>query len=957
MLRTTILAIILMTIGNPIITAQSGGRVTMAGTVIRSDDSTRVEMVAVVLTELNLWTVTDRGGNFILRGIPAGTHTLALSCLGFNQYEQKLTINSDIQGKILYIDPLTLALDEVVVVAREGRRMATESKIEQSAIQHVQPTDLSDVLQLLPGQITTNPNLARAKQLTIREINAGSDRMASLGTLLIIDGSPVNNDANMQFLKTSGGSPTAQFSTTAAGGSDVRSIPVDNIESVEVIRGIASVENGDMLSGAVKVNLKKGKTPFISKVKIDPGIKQVYFGKGFLLPEGRGSLNTDFDYTQSLDDLRTKYKTFNRLNGSIRYSTTFFKQSKPLTFNVLTRMSQTLDIKSVDPDMLAFEKYESKDQNASLTLSGRWALNSLLISNLNFNLSGTYQHQVGHEIRHISLSGPMPQPVATTGGENETNYLPSRYTSDLVVDGKPYYLNSRLSGTKTFYTGRILHSIMFGTEWKLSGNRGLGRVYDLAFPPSPTGNTDARPRSYRDIPSLADLALYAEENVTIPIGSTKMEIQTGVRFTNVQPETVFRSGENTTMFDPRFNFRYTLVDRSGNPNIKKMILRGGYGYFSKAPPLLYYYPDNAYYDKVSFNYYDTSGDKLVVTTTKVNEDTRNYTLKAALNRKSEAGFDIGFRGVDISVTSFYERMTNGFDFQRLYDLFIYNRYEPLTVGGLAPFYVPGSGVFYNDPVSGEPIAVPAVPDSIFISYNYPTNDNLTIKKGIEFTIDFGNIEKLRTSFILDGAYMNIRRQTVADYLTQVTTSYLGKPFPYVGLYKGGNGSITERLNTNLRTITHIRELRMVFTVTTQVVWMEKSRNIYNSPDGTPLFYTRDPVEDLYTDVEQIKYLDPIGYFDKQLNYHPFVRELATQKPLADLIRSYVDPRYFIQRKFTPYYQINLRLTKEVSDIIDFSFYANNLTNYQPLVRIIGLKEAYARKNSPLYFGAEIRIKF
>jgi outer membrane receptor protein involved in Fe transport len=94
-----------------------------------------------------------------------------------------------------------------------------------------------------------------------------------------------------------------------------------------------------------------------------------------------------------------------------------------------------------------------------------------------------------------------------------------------------------------------------------------------------------------------------------------------------------------------------------------------------------------------------------------------------------------------------------------------------------------------------------------------------------------------------------------------------------------------------------------------------------------------------------------------MNYHPFNRELATSKPMIDLIKSYVDPRYFVQRKFTPYYQINLRLTKELSNNIDFSFYANNLTNYQPLVQIIGLKEAYARKNSPLYFGAEIRIKF
>ncbi len=99
--------------------------------------------------------------------------------------------------------------------------------IEQSAIQHVQPTDLSDVMQLLPGQITQNPDLSKPKQLTIREIinedGYGADNMASLGTLLIVDGAPVSNDANMQFLKTTSASTgvTASFATTASGGADV----------------------------------------------------------------------------------------------------------------------------------------------------------------------------------------------------------------------------------------------------------------------------------------------------------------------------------------------------------------------------------------------------------------------------------------------------------------------------------------------------------------------------------------------------------------------------------------------------------------------------------------------------------------------------------------------------------------------------------------------------------------
>ena len=369
-----------------------------------------------------------------------------------------------------------------------------------------------------------------------------------------------------------------------------------------------------MLSGAVKVNLKKGSTPFTAKLKIDPEIKQVYFGKGILLPGGKGSLNTDFDYTQSLDDIREKYKTFNRLNAGIGYSTVLFKKQKPLNLNASIRASQTLDVSSVDPDMLDYEKYESKDQSIALTVSGKWSLNSPLVSLLNFNVSGNIQHQFGHEIDQKNLNGPQPQPISRVAGEYETDYLPSSYLSDLTVDGKPYYLNTKLSASKSFKIGTIFNNFIIGTDWKQNGNNGLGRIYNPAFPPNPTGNSDSRPRSYKDIPSMKELAFYSEENLSTPIGSTKLDIQAGLRFSNIQPKGIFRSNVETTMFDPRFNIKYTVLDKKTNKNFKSLVLRFGWGSFSKSPTMIHYYPDKAYFDKVSFNYYDPPNSLLVLTT-------------------------------------------------------------------------------------------------------------------------------------------------------------------------------------------------------------------------------------------------------------------------------------------------------------------------------------------------------
>ena len=941
-------------------------RPSMQGKVICRNTGEPVMMATVVVKELNIWATTNDSGEFVLRNVPSGTYTLVVSCLGFIEHEHPVTFPVREEKVTVLIDEATLAIEDVVVTAKEGRRIASGSVIEQSAIQHVQPTDLSDVLQLLPGQTALNPDLSKPKQLTVREIIRKDgyigDNMASLGTLLIVDGAPVSNDANMQFLKTTGASTgiTAGFATTASGGTDVRQIAVDNIETIEVVRGIAGVENGDMLSGAVKVTMKKGKTPFTAKIKTDPGIKQFYAGKGLALGDRAGTLNLDFDYTQSFDDIRVRYKTFNRLNGGLIYNNTLFRETRPLTLSLSARGSQTLDISRNDPDMLDIEDYEAKDQGLSMNLNAKWAMNSKVLTNLNLMVSGNIQHQVGHEVTLEEIpSGAQPQPVAYEPGENQVPILPSSYISDLTIDGRPYYYNAKLSGNRSFNIGRVLNNIIAGVEYKLIGNNGLGRVYDLSRPPVPVGGTDARPRSYKDIPSLGQLAYYAEENLGIPMGKTRLDLQAGLRFTNVQPDGIFSSREETTMLDPRFNARYTVID-NGKGAVSHLAFRGGYGLFSKAPSLLYLYPDRAYWDKTGLSYYDPIAQRgLFVVTTKIFENPRNENLVPAVNRKVEGGFDLTVNDIDLNVTLYSEKMENGFSFESYYENFIFNRYTQPLQNGLELYFVPGSGVFYIDPVSGTEVQLPVTQDTVFVSFSYPGNGTMTTKKGVEFTLDLGTVRALRTSFIIDGAWMTVKRQTTVDDLSKPSSGSIGgKEFPMVALYPAGYGSIDKRFNTNIRTITHIRELRMVASVTTQIIWMDRDQSVWDDQDGNPLFYTDPAVEDPYADRLLPKYVDPLGYYDRQMVYHEFDRALAVTKPYSDLIKRYNSPWYFAETGYPPYFVINFKLTKEITDKANFSFYANNITNHNPLLKQRGgSPEVYARRNPPLYFGAEIKIKF
>lgn len=941
------------------VAAFAQGQPSLTGRVICKNDSKPVDMAAVVIKELNIWSTTDENGNYSLKNVPNGRYTVAVSCLGYVQLEQEVVFPYTPGVLDLIVEQNTLALDEIVVVAQEGKRMGSESVISQSAIQHVQPTDLSDVMQLLPGQITANPNLSDPKQLTIREIK-GTDPMAGMGTALVIDGATVSNDANMQFMSTatvtSKLTENTEFTSSASGGVDVRQISVDNIESVEVIRGIGSVESGDALNGTVKVTMKKGKTPFTAKVKVDPGIKQVYAGKGFDLGAKIGTLNADFDYTRSLDDIRTKYKTFNRLNAGLSWSNTFMRDRKPLILNLSARGSKTIDLTDNDPDRLDFERYESNEQGLSLNFNGKWALNSKLITNLNFLVSGNIQHQVGHEIENQSTStGFSPQPVSYVTGEFEVPILPAEYISDLTVDGRPYYFESKLFGNKSFHIGKALNNINAGVEWNLNGNNGEGRKFDLSRPPT----TTSRPRSYKDIPGVDQLAFYLEENINIPVGKTKLDLQTGIRYTNLQPNGLFSSEKDILMLDPRVNLRYSVIDNK-DKMIKKLVFRAGYGLFSKGPTLPYLYPDKAYRDYIAFSRCDAAAQTgLIIMQTQVYENTGNKSLKAALNKKIEGGIDINVNDIDISVTLFSENMENGFSYERHYENMIFNNYDDVPKTGTNPYFVSGDGIYYTETTTGEIVKLSSVKDTVFSGYSVPTNTSRTNKKGVEFTVDFGRVKSLRTSFVVDGAYMKIINQDRENYWDKPSSggSAGGKEYPYVALYPGGIGSVTKRFSTNMRAITHIKELRMVFTTTVQVVWFYSTQNIYESEEGKTLAYSKEPLyDDIYSDYGSYPVIDPLGYYDHSLTYHTFDRSLAVSKPYSDLIDTYAHG-YFLEKIYSPYYQVNIKLTKEITNTVDMSFYANNVTNYRPLIKIKGVPETYTRVNPPLYFGAELKIKF
>ena len=76
--------------------------------------------------------------------------------------------------------------------------------------------------------------------------------------------------------------PTGRSKSTPTSiAASIHAISTDDIESVEIVLGIPSVEYGDLTSGLVKVKRREGGRDLTARFKADMSSKLFSVGKGF----------------------------------------------------------------------------------------------------------------------------------------------------------------------------------------------------------------------------------------------------------------------------------------------------------------------------------------------------------------------------------------------------------------------------------------------------------------------------------------------------------------------------------------------------------------------------------------------------------------------------------------------------------------------------------------------------
>lgn len=133
----------------------------------------------------------------------------------------------------------TLSLDDQVVTATRtdqslGANLGAVTRLDQRAIQRLQPTDLPDLLRRMPSvSMVSNGGPGKSSSIGIRGTNDNH-------VLVLIDG--------------------VRIGSVTSGGAALQNIPVEQIERIEVVRGPrSSLYGSEAIGGVIQIFTRQGK--------------------------------------------------------------------------------------------------------------------------------------------------------------------------------------------------------------------------------------------------------------------------------------------------------------------------------------------------------------------------------------------------------------------------------------------------------------------------------------------------------------------------------------------------------------------------------------------------------------------------------------------------------------------------------------------------------------------------
>ena len=965
----------------------------LQGIVVDADTQQPIEYASLLLTESGLWAISGDKGQFCIKGVPRGRHTLTVQCLGYRKKTLPMILERNVDDIVVKLKADNLKLDEVTVTARRKQDEATTSyTIDRTTLDQQQILNIADIGTLLPGGKTVNPSLMSDARLALR---SGSQEKgnAAFGTAIEVDGLRLDNNA--------------QSGETT--GASTRTISSSNIESVEVVTGIPSVEYGDLSNGIVKVQTRRGKSPFIVEGSLNQHTRQIAVSKGF------GILNVSFEHARSFSDAASPHTAYQRNILSLYYTSTFFRQTMPLTLNIGLTGNIGGYNSEADPDEELDDYTKARDNALRSTLDMQWLLNKPWLTNLRLSASFSFQDRKQEAYTHTSsastqpyihttelgyyMAAPLSPPEGGTIDPSASNTIeaPSGAVGGAIVlgptgywyvrsynDSKPLSWAVKLKAESNRRFGSVLNRLSVGSQYNATRNNGRGTYYeDIALAPT------WREYRYDELPTMHNLAVYAEDKVIVPLPSV---LSREVQLVNPQSSLELTAGlrEDITMINgsdygtvgslsPRLNTRYILWRSQRKLWVTDLELHAGWGKSVKLPSFQVLYPSPAYSDLLAFAS-TSSADNVSYYAyhTYPSRALYNPSLRWQHTNQWDLGVELNIKGTHISLSAFHHKTHGSYMATKTYTPFSY-RYTnqaaaqqsgiPVADRAFSIDHETGTVSVYDKshPSPLTPHPLPYTDKHTYVVNQYYTNATPLSRYGLEWIVDFAQIKALRTQLRLDGNYYHYKSTDdtffadVPHGISNVTSS--GQPFQYIGYYRGtsvttagssasasvSNGSLSKQLNLNATITTHIPRIRLIMALRIESTLYSYRRSLSQQADGSLRGFMlddaegADPASALYTGVPYdgttenkfvVVYPEYYSTWENPSELIPFAEAFLAakdndQKLYNDLAQLIVRSNYAYTmnpNRLSAYYSANFSVTKEIGDHISISFYANNFFN-------------------------------
>lgn len=958
----------------------------LSGKVLKEKDKSPVEFAMLYLSDNEVWAITNEKGEFVLEKVPKGKVVLHVRCMGYAQKQLELDVQKNCADMQIMLLEANLKLEEVEVTAKKKNdELTTSYVLDRTTLEHAQILNISDVSALLPGGKTqADKNLAATRsagdnRFSLHSGNSSENGYASFGTAVEVDGVRLQNNSVL--------------SETA--GIDTRNISSTNIESIEIVTGIPSVEYGDLSNGIVKVNTQKGKTPIIVTLSTKPHTKQAALSKGLSLGGKAGILNLGYEYTKSTSDLASPHTAYDRNALNLTYTNKFNNSVGPLTLTAGLAGNIGGYDSEADPD-LSSEKYlKMRDYTLRGNVKLNWLLNKSWITNV--ELSGSFNYTDKREEENVYKSSASTLPnihsmeegyfITTDYDVNPDASIilgPTGYWYQLgITDSKPISYAAKLKADWVHRFGMTTNRLMLGGEYNGSGNNGKGLYYDdMRYAPT------WRPYRYDELPFMHNYAVYMEDKVTVPVADASyFSLSAGLR----SDITYIKGSEYGTShsFSPRFNARYVFWEKADKV-VSSLAVYGGWGKSVKLPSFEVLYPSTSYADYISFAS-PSSEDNTTFSAyhTMPLKPVYNPDLKWQDTRQTEFGVEANIKGTRISVSAYRNKTYHPFTRTNVYTPY---SYKFTDISSLTGCQIPDNdrsyaidrqtGIVTVSDKQGN-YAPQTLDYKVIDRYRgtaFWTNGSTVERKGIDWVVDFAQIQALRTSFRLDGNFYFYKGvdETLYAYNSSTMSMADGSPYQYIGYYVGSNsvanGSLSRQINTNLTVTTHIPKVRLIVSLKVEASLYNYSKNLSEYSGGNRS-YALESVGDYFGDTDIYRgdsYVAtyPLYYstWENPNERIPFAEKFAWAKEhdtalyteLAKMVSKSNTNYYFNPNKISSYYSANLSVTKEIGDFASLSFYATNFFNHMGLVKSsnTGIESSlYDSSYIPrFYYGLSLRLK-